>query len=94
MVQWRTAGLTWYAIAKRLNRDGIRTMTGRSWAGGTVRKLLNSRTVNSLIFVVYVRIVSLSSYAGAQQQSSVRGSRPTFQSLCFWPGRIAMASPA
>lgn len=46
MVQWRTAGLTYYAIAKRLNGDGIKTKHDRVWCGGTVSKLLGSRTVN------------------------------------------------
>lgn len=45
MVQWHTDGLTFYAIARRLNGDGIKFKTGRTWAGGTVCKLLHSRTV-------------------------------------------------
>src|SRR5690349_15276948 len=38
--------------------------------------------------------VSLSSYAGQQQQSRRSTSGPEFQSLCLLPGGIAMASPA
>jgi len=44
MLHLRARGRSWYAIAKALNAAGVRTKQGHAWAGGTVRKLLNSRT--------------------------------------------------
>jgi DNA invertase Pin-like site-specific DNA recombinase len=46
MLEWRAAGRSYYAIAKHLNAEGIKSKTGKAWVGGTVRKLLNSRTVS------------------------------------------------
>jgi hypothetical protein len=44
-LQLRASGQSWYGIAKHLNAEGIKTKTGKDWVGGTVCKLLHSRTV-------------------------------------------------
>lgn len=47
MSDYRTQGLTFDAVASRLNDEGLKPRTGEKWYAATVRRIINRTTVQS-----------------------------------------------